>query len=300
MNQPPFLVKGDKIAIVSTARKISREEVQPAVNLFESWGLSVVFSEFLFAEDRQFAGTEEQRTKGLQQFLDDKDVQAIVCARGGYGTVQIIDQFDFTTFKKHPKWIVGYSDVTTLHTHIHANVGVQTIHGTMPINFPKNGTENESTQSLKKALFGELDSYHFDAHPLNIIGETVGELIGGNLSILYSLSGTNSAVNMNGKILFMEDLDEYIYHVDRIMMNLRKSDWLKGVNGIVVGGMSDMNDNTIPYGQTAEEIIRQRTEDLGIPVAFNFPAGHLEPNKAIYFGRKCQLVVGEDSSTLAY
>tara|TARA_R110002049_G_scaffold58799_7_gene159531 strand:+ start:3191 stop:4093 length:903 start_codon:yes stop_codon:yes gene_type:complete len=300
MNQPPFLVKGDRIAIISTARKISRKEINPAIQLFEKWGLEVVLSEFLFTEDRQFAGTEEQRTKGLQQFLDDTNIQAIVCARGGYGTVQVIDQLDFTSFKKHPKWIVGYSDVTTLHTHIHENVGVQTIHGTMPINFPKDGSENESTLSLKKALFGELDSYHFDGHPLNISGETSGEIIGGNLSILYSLSGTNSAADMKGKILFMEDLDEYIYHIDRMMMNLRKSDWLRGVKGVLVGGMSDMNDNAVPYGQTAEEIIRQRTEDLGIPVAFNFPAGHLEPNKALYFGRKCQLVVGKEGSALIY
>lgn len=300
MIQPPFLVKGDKIAIVSTARKISKEEVSPAIALFESWGLEVVLSEFLFSVDNQFAGSEIERSKGLQQFLDDNDCRAIVCARGGYGTVQLVDFLNFSAFKLNPKWIVGYSDVTTLHTHIHENVRVQTIHGTMPINFPKDGEENESTLSLKNALFGELSSYTFNTHSLNSLGEAKGELIGGNLSILYSLSGTNSAVDMNGKILFMEDLDEYLYHIDRMMMNLRKSSWLKGVQGIIVGGMSDMNDNAIPYGKTAEEIISERTKDLGMPVAFNFPAGHINPNKAIYFGRSCQLSVSEDSSSLVF
>ncbi len=300
MIQPPFLVKGNKLAIVSTARKISKEEVSPAIALFESWGLEVVLSQFLFSADNQFAGSEIERSKGLQQFLDDNNCRAIVCARGGYGTVQLIDQLNFSAFKLNPKWIVGYSDVTTLHIHIHENVGVETIHGTMPINFPRDGGENESTLSLKRALFGELTSYNFPSHQLNINGKAKGELIGGNLSILYSLSGTNSAVDMNGKILFMEDLDEYLYHIDRMMMNLRKSSWMKGVQGIIVGGMSDMNDNAIPYGKTAGEIIHERTKNLGIPVAFNFPAGHINPNKAMYFGRSCQLSVSEHSSSLVF
>lgn len=300
MQQPAFLEVGDQVAIVSTARKISQEELSPAIQVIENWGLKVVFSEALFEVFHQFAGTEKQRLANLQHWLDDKNVKAIICARGGYGTVQIVDRLDFSFFKKHPKWIAGYSDVTTLHTHIHQHVKVETIHGTMPINFPKDGTDNESTLSLKAALFGELSTYSFKSHPLNIKGEASGELIGGNLSILYSLSGTNSAVDMRGKLLFMEDLDEYIYHIDRMMMNLRKSDWLKGVQGIIIGGMSDMNDNAVSYGQTAEEIIRQRTEDLGIPVAFNFPAGHIEPNKAIYFGRKCHLLVSESGSKLSF
>ncbi len=300
MKRPPFLAIGDQVAIVSTARKISQEELYPAIQVIENWGLKVVLSDALFEVCHQFAGTEEHRLASLQQAMDDNSIKAIICARGGYGTVQLVDRLDFTAYKATPKWIVGYSDVTTLHTHIHENVGVQTIHGTMPINFPKDGTDNESTLSLKAALFGELPTYAFEPHSLNIVGDASGELIGGNLSILYSLTGTNSAVDMRGKLLFMEDLDEYIYHIDRMMMNLRKSDWLKGVQGIIVGGMSDMNDNAVPYGQTAEEIIRLRTEDLGIPVAFNFPAGHVEPNKAMYFGRKCHLSVSESGSKLSF
>ncbi len=300
MKQPPFLVEGDQVAIVSTARKISQEELYPAIQVMENWGLKVVMSDALFEVCHQFAGTEEQRLASLQQVMDDENIKAIVCARGGYGTVQLVDRLNFTKFSQSPKWIVGYSDVTTLHTHINEQVKVETIHGTMPINFPKDGTENESTRTLKAALFGELSTYTFEAHPLNIGGNVSGELIGGNLSILYSLSGTNSAVDMLGKLLFMEDLDEYIYHIDRMMMNLRKSKWLTGVKGIIIGGMSDMNDNAVPYGQTAEEIIRLRTEDLGIPVAFNFPAGHIEPNKALYFGRKCHLSVSESGSKLSF
>jgi muramoyltetrapeptide carboxypeptidase len=300
MIQPPYLTKGNTIGIVSTARKISKKELQPAVSLLESWGLNVVYSEHLFAEDHQFAGTEAQRTSSLQAFLNDETIHAVLCARGGYGTVQIIDQLDFSKFKSHPKWIIGYSDVTTLHCHIHQNVGVETIHGTMPINFPKDGSENESTRTLKQALFGQLERIDFESHEFNQLGESEGELIGGNLSILYSLSGTNSAVNTKGKILFMEDLDEYLYHIDRMMMNLKKSGFLSGLSGIIIGGMSDMNDNAIPFGKTALEIIKERTADLNIPIAFNFPAGHCEPNKALIFGRKCSLKVQENGSSLSF
>jgi len=300
MIQPPYLTSGNTVGIVSTARKISLEELQPAVSLLESWGLNVKFSKHLFAEDNQFAGSEAQRTESLQAFLDDGIIHAILCARGGYGTVQIVDQLDFTKFKSNPKWVIGYSDVTTLHCHVHQNVGVETIHGIMPINFPKDGSENESTKTLKQALFGQLKGYEFESHEFNQLGECEGELIGGNLSILYSLSGTNSAVNTKGKILFIEDLDEYLYHIDRMMMNLKKSGFLSGLKGIIVGGMSDMNDNAIPYGQTALEIIKNRVSDLDIPVAYNFQAGHCDPNKAIYFGRKCRLNVGKSGSSLQF
>ena len=300
MIQPAYLTSGNTIGIVSTARKISREELEPAIGLLESWGLNVKLSHHLFEVDHQFAGTEEQRRVSLQEFLDDENIHAILCARGGYGTVQIIDQLDFTKFKSNPKWLIGYSDVTTLHCHIHQHVELETIHGIMPINFPKDCSENESTKTLKQALFGELDQYAFESHEFNQLGECEGELIGGNLSILYSLSGTNSAVNTEGKILFIEDLDEYLYHIDRMMMNLKKSGFLSGLKGIVVGGMSDMNDNAIPYGMSALEIIKKRTSTLNIPVAFNFPAGHCEPNKALYFGRKCTLKVGERESILTF
>ena len=213
MEKPRYLRKGDKIAIVATARKIKLAELQPAIDVLNNWGLEVILGKNLWNEEYQFAGTTEQRTQDLQQALDDKNINAIFCARGGYGTVKIIDSIDFTEFKKHPKWIVGYSDVTVLHNHINQNFNIQTLHATMPINFSTNSAE--SLQSLKNALFGEKLSYQFDTHLLNRKGEAAGELVGGNLSIIYSLTGTNSILNTASKILFIEDLEEYLYHIDR-------------------------------------------------------------------------------------
>ncbi len=300
MKKPPYLKIGDTIAIAATARKISAAEIEPAVRFFESWGLKVKLSQYLFAEQHQFAGTEEKRVEAFQELLDDINVKAIVCARGGYGTVQIIDQLDFNQFAKSPKWIIGYSDVTTLHAHINKNLGVETIHATMPINFPKDGIENESLKTLKAAVFGKLEKYSWEYHSSNQLGQTSGELIGGNLSILYSLSGTNSMYDKKDKILFIEDLDEYLYHIDRMMMNLKKSTMLSSIKGLIVGGMSDMNDNTISFGQTALEIIQDRMKEYQIPVAYNFPAGHCEPNKALIFGRNVTFIVMKEGSHIYF
>ena len=294
MQKPLHLKQGDKVAIISTARKISEKEIEPAIEMLNKWGLIVVLGENLFKEDHQFSGTTKERTSDLQKALDDEMVKAVFCARGGYGTVQIIDELDFTKFVNSPKWIVGYSDVTVLHNQINQNFGIQTLHATMPINFPTN--TKESLESLRKALFGEELNYDFDAHELNRNGSVEGILVGGNLSIIYSLTGTNSQIDTKDKILFLEDLDEYLYHVDRMMQNLKRAGLLENLAGLIVGGMSDMNDNDIPYGKSAIEIILDAVKEYSYPVCFDFPAGHIDNNRALVMGKNVKLVVDESCS----
>jgi len=287
---------GDKIGIISTARKISLEELKPSIKLLEEWGLKVVFGKNLFEEDNQFSGTVSQRSSDLQSMIDDDSIKAILCARGGYGTVQIIDKVDFSHLIKNPKWIIGYSDVTVLHSHLH-QLGITSLHATMPINFEKNTPK--ALESLKSALFGLSDLTEINHHHFNRFGKVEGEIVGGNLSILYSLLGSDSDINTEGKILFIEDLDEYLYHVDRIMMNLKRNGKLKNLKALIIGGMSDMNDNTIPFGKTAEEIILEYIKEFDFPVCFNFPAGHLDDNRCIRLGGKSVLEVNKNGVSLS-
>ncbi len=292
MKRPPLLNKGDKIGIISTARKISTEEIAPAIKIFENWGLQVVKGKNLHQSFHQFSGTDEQRRQDLQQMLDDPQIKAIICSRGGYGTARIIDDIDFSSFAENPKWISGYSDVTALHSHIQRHYKVETLHASMPLNFPPDGSMNDSLLSLKKALFhGELEYELHDFEVFNDTGfeEISGTLTGGNLSMLYSLIGSGSDINVEGKILFIEDLDEYLYHVDRMMLNLRRSGKFSGIKALLVGWMSDMNDNPIPFGRDAHQIIQDNTDGLDFPVIFGMPAGHLEPNLALIMGRKIRI-----------
>jgi muramoyltetrapeptide carboxypeptidase len=293
---PAYLKKGDVIAIIATARKVSKEEIQPAIAFFESYGLSVVLGKNLFASNNQYAGNDLERTEDLQWALNDKNIKAIIIARGGYGSVRLIEHLDFTEFERHPKWIVGYSDVTVLHNAIH-NCGVATIHATMPLNFNKN---TEANQSKIDALFGNLKETVIEENYSNKEGIAKGELVGGNLSLLYSLSGTPFDINTKDKILFIEDLDEYLYHIDRMMMQLRLSGKLKHLKGLIVGGMTDMKDNAIPFGKFPEEIILDAVKDYDFPVCFDFPAGHIDRNLAMYFGRQIELNVTESGSEIKY
>lgn len=287
MIQPKHLQKGDTVAIVSTARKISKQELQPALDLLKSWGLSYILGNSIGAEDHQFAGNDELRADDLQTFLDNSEIKAIWCARGGYGTVRIIDSLDFTSFLKNPKWIVGYSDITVLHNQLH-KLGVQSIHAQMPMEIEKKSAATKET--LRKALFGEAYNIALDGdHSLNRQGTAEGIFVGGNLSILYSLCGSASSIDTKGKILFLEDLDEYLYHIDRMMQNLKRNGMLKDLSALIVGGMSDMNDNTIPFGKTAEEIIRSTVEVYDYPVFFGIPAGHVEDNRALILGKNISL-----------
>ena len=292
---PKKLRIGDKIGIISTARKITLEELSPAIKMIESWGFKVVLGANLFSEDNQFSGTIQQRGADLQSMIDDISIKAILCARGGYGTVQIIDIIDFSNLKNNPKWIIGYSDVTVLHSHLN-NLGIASLHATMPINFESN--TKESLNSLKNALFGNEKSIVCKAHLFNRLGKTEAEVVGGNLSILYSLLGSDSDIDTDGKILLIEDLDEYLYHIDRMMMSLKRNGKFTKLKGLIVGGMSDMNDNAIPFGKTAEEIILEYTKDYDFPICFGFPAGHLDDNRCIRLGVKSVLEISENGVSL--
>ncbi|MEC8852909.1 MAG: LD-carboxypeptidase [Bacteroidota bacterium] len=294
---PSKLKVGDKIGIISTARKISLQELTPAITILESWGLEVILGKNIFEKDNQFAGTVEQRSADLQSMVDNEDIKAILCARGGYGSVQIIGNIDFSSLRKSPKWIVGFSDVTVLHSHLN-NLGLATLHATMPINFATN--TDTAIESLKNVLFGNEKNIECSAHPFNKYGKVEAEIVGGNLSILYSLLGSESDVNTDGKILLIEDLDEYLYHIDRMMMSLKRSGKLDNLKGMIVGGMSDMNDNDIPFGKTADEIILQHTKDYDFPICFGFPAGHLNDNRTIVFGVKSLLEISAKKVRLTY
>ncbi|WP_133713018.1 S66 peptidase family protein [Myroides indicus] len=297
MIKPPYLKKGDKIAIVCTARKFSKEEAQPAIQLMESWGLQVVLGETIGKDNFQLGGTDEDRVNDFNKQLANPEIKAIWCARGGYGTVRIIDQIDFGLLTKSPKWIIGFSDVTVLHSHIH-KLGIETIHGIMAFSVPK-ATE-KAKDTLYHALFNGRLEYKIKSCELNKYGNAQGELVGGNLSILYSLLGSPSAIDTNDKILFIEDLDEYLYHLDRMMYNLKRNGVLDNLRGMIVGGMTDMHDNEIPFGQKAHEIILSAVSDKIYPVVFDFPSGHGAENNALILGRKIVLETNPQESVLKF
>ncbi|HAF30319.1 MAG TPA: LD-carboxypeptidase [Bacteroidales bacterium] len=291
MITPAFLKKGDKIGIIAPARKIYQDEIEASITVFERWGLEVELGKNIFEQDRQFAGTDEQRAADLQYMMDNPEIKAIVCVRGGYGTVKTLKLLDFSTFLKNPKWLVGYSDITALHAHLNQNLKVKSIHGTMPFNFPKDASENEAVLTLKRTLWGEQNIYEIEAHEFNRTGKARGELIGGNLSVLYSIAGTKYDIDTTNKILILEDLDEYLYHIDRMMMNLKYSGKLNYLKGLIVGGMTDMKDNQISFGKSAYEIIRDATAEYNYPVCYNFPVGHIKNNYSLILGSGVELEI---------
>jgi muramoyltetrapeptide carboxypeptidase len=295
--QPKHLQQGDLVAIVTTARKIDREDIQKAIELLESWGLNAVVGRTIGKADHQFGGTDADRITDFQQAMDNDAVKGIWCARGGYGTVRILDALDFSKFIKSPKWVIGFSDVTALHSHIH-NLGVQTIHGLMPITV--SSSSDKALSSLKKVLFGNPLEYKTQCESKNKYGKVEGEIVGGNLSMLYSLLGSRSAIKTDGKILFIEDLDEYLYHIDRMMMNLKRNGYFDNLKGLIVGGMTKMNDNTIPFGKNAKEIILDNIKEYDFPVCFNFPAGHLKDNRTLVFGETVILNVQKNETILSF
>lgn len=297
MTTPPYLKKGDTVAILATARKIDEATLQPAIKLLESWGLKVVLGKTIGREENQLAGADWYRATDFQEMLDNPNIKAIWAAKGGYGTVRIIDRIDFTNFKKNPKWIIGFSDVTVLHSHIN-NMDIETIHSMMALS-TKTATA-QATETLRKSLFGEVLSYKVAAHPFNRTGKASGEIVGGNLSVLYSILGSESETNLDGKILFIEDLDEYLYHIDRMMMNLKRSGKLAGIKALIIGGMTSMNDNDIPWGKNSFEIIQDIVKDYKFPVIYDFPAGHIKDNRALIFGRNISVDVTATGSTLQF
>lgn len=294
--RPPALQQGDTVYLLGTARKISVAEIEFAIATFKSWGLEVVLGKTIGAEAHQFAGDDQCRKDDFQTALDNPDVRAIICARGGYGTVRMMDDLNFDAFMKHPKWIVGFSDITYLHVHVTNSIGIQTLHSSMPFALDKKTPE--ALETMRQELFGHKCRFDVATHPLNRSGNARGFLIGGNLSILYSITGTKSGMNTSGKILFLEDLDEYLYHIDRMMMNLKRSGKLHDLAGLVVGGFSDMHDNDTSFGKNAYEIIAEHVQEFNYPVCFDFPAGHIPDNRALVMGRKYTLEVTNQKASL--
>jgi len=269
-----------------------------AVKLLESWGLEVVLGETVELSFHQFAGDDEQRARDMQCFIDDDSIKAIIAARGGYGTIRMIDKVDFGNFARHPKWLVGFSDITILHTHLFSNYNTQTIHGQMPVNIPD--ASSKSLETLRKALFGEEFSYEFTSLDNNQGGEAQGVLIGGNLSLLMAVSGSVSDMDYSGKILFIEDVGEYLYAIDRMIRTLDRAGKLKNLAGLIVGSFTEIKDNDIPFGQTVNQVIMDVVAGYGYPVCFDFPAGHVPDNRSLIFGRNVSLSVRDSIVTVKY
>lgn len=288
----PFLKQGSKIAIAAPARMVKPEEMEYAIHWLEERGFVPIYDEKLFAGHYIFAGDDDLRAAVLQEYLDDKNVDAIWLARGGYGSIRIIDKLDFTQFLQHPKWIIGFSDTTVFHGKLN-RLGCPSLHASMPYCFENKTIE--AKQSLFDALMGKPLHYEFPAHPLNWIEQMEGEIVGGNLSVLYSMIGSNTFPDLDGKILFIEDVDEYIYHIDRMMRALKRAGKLEHLKGLVIGGLTQIHDNTDAFGQSVEEVIAEVVSEYGYPICFNFPAGHFDDNRAIVFGQKVSVKVTSPS-----
>lgn len=302
---PPYLKPGDVIGITCPSGYISFEEIQPAVDKLKEWGFQVRLGHTVGTRDFSFAGNDEYRVKDFQNMIDDDSVRGILLGRGGYGAVRIIDAIDFTKFAKHPKWIIGFSDATVFHSHINKNFGIATIHSKMCNSFPSdwnNATPQQidSIDSIKKCLIGDNMQYAVSTNPFNKAGNAEGILVGGNLSILQNLAATKSDINTDGKILFIEEVEEYLYSIDRMLCNLKRSGKLNNLKGLIAGGFDKIkpDDPGEDFGKTVYEIILEKVKEYNYPVCFDFPVGHQKENYALKCGVKHQLNVSDNSVTL--
>lgn len=294
---PPYLKKGDRVGIVAPAGFMPIEKMEACVNALQDWGYNVRLGATTHSHSANyFSGTDEERLQDLQAMLDDDEIQAILCARGGYGTSRIIDGLRFRRFKKHPKWIVGFSDITLLHSHLYTNYGIASLHAPMAAAF--NEGENPYLQSLQAALEGWPAQYECEAQDLNRAGEAEGELVGGNLTLLAHAMGSASDIKCKHKILFIEDIGEYLYNIDRMLWQLRRGGKLDKLAGLVVGGFSEMKDTERPYGQTVQEIIYAHVKEFDFPVCFGFPVSHGKENYALKVGVTHRLKVSGSGAVL--
>ena len=302
MIQPPYLKAGDTVAIVAPSGILNNREaeVQRSKALLNSWGLHVLVGKYVFSKDHHFAGTDEERCEDLQKALDDPSIKAIWCARGGYGTVRIIDKLDFTKFKKHPKWIVGYSDITVLHNTMN-NLGYQSLHAMMCTSMTEDQKDlYETIATFKKALFGEPLSYTLEGSEYNRVGTITAPLVGGNLTILQTMLGSKSSIDLKGKILFIEEIGEYKYHIDRMLQSMKRAGYFDDCVGVLVGDMTKIKKNTTPWGSSIEQLIIDALAEYKFPIAFHMHAGHDADNRALFLGRTVQLTVGTAQSTLVF
>ena len=299
--KPPSLKKGDTIIILSPAGKLKdRTAVDPGIELANHWGLVVFFGNHLLSQDNTFAGTDEQRLEDLQKAMDDPSIKAIWAARGGYGTVRIIDDLDFTKFAKNPKWVIGYSDITVLHNKIN-ELGYQSVHGQMPMTLDlEDPVQRESIKTLYQTLFGKKLQYKMESSASNREGESTGQLVGGNLSIVYSMLGSDTNLNMNGKILFIEDVGEALYHIDRMMISLKRAGYFKSCEGVIVGNFKLKKNEGNSFGKTLEEIVLEAVEGTDFPVVFNFPEGHLDDNRTLLLGSYVDMKVSNKKTRIRF
>ena len=299
--QPAYLKKGDTIAMVAPAGVIkNKEPIEKAIKILKSWGLHIVLGKHVFTNNFHFAGTDAQRVEDFQEALDNPSVKAIIAARGGYGTGRIIDAINFEAFKNHPKWIVGYSDVTVLHSHIHT-LGIETMHAAMGISF-LNETDDHlaSIASLKSTLFGQHLEYEILSSKYNQPGDVSGQLVGGNLSLLQNLVGTDSSIDTSNKILFIEEIGEYLYHIDRMLYGLKRNGYFENCKGLIIGGFSNIKKNSTPFGMTLEELVLNITKEYDFPILFDFPAGHENKNFPLILGREIKMKVGKTRSSVKF
>ncbi|MFN8437305.1 MAG: LD-carboxypeptidase [Cytophagales bacterium] len=290
---PPFLKEGDTVRVVAPARKVNAEEIEPQLQILKDWGLKIKYSPSFYSEYHQFAGTDEVRAADFNDALHDNEAKAILCARGGYGAVRIVDTIDFSVLLKNPKWIIGFSDITVFHNEIN-NLGLASLHGPMPLIFPK--IDSICMRYLKKTLFGDNFEIIIPNNPNNITGKVQGVLTGGNLSILVSMIGTKSDIDTKDKILFIEDLDEYYYHIDRMLHQMKRAGKLQNLKALVVGSMSEMKDNAVPFGISTYQMILNLVKEYNYPVIFDFPTGHESMNHSLILGGTYELTVGDRCS----
>ncbi len=300
--QPEYLIAGDTVAIVAPSGilKNRQGEVQQAVDLLKSWGLHAVVGKHVFSQANHFAGTDDERCEDFQKAMDDPTISAIWCARGGYGAVRILDKLDFTKLKTKPKWLIGYSDITALHSLFH-NQGFETIHAMMCVSLTKDLEGLEQTvATFKSAIFGETFTYTLAGTNYNRIGTASGELVGGNLTMLHTMLGSETSIDTSGKILFIEEIGEYKYHIDRMLQSLKRAGYFDNCAGVIVGDMTKLRKNTTLWGTSIEQLILDALADYDFPIAFNMPAGHEDDNRAMFLGRTVQLTVGTEQSTLVF
>lgn len=299
--RPPYLKKGDTIVILSPAGRLrDRQGVEAATELANRWGLVVFYGNHLLSQEGSFAGSDKDRQEDLQKALDDPGIKAIWASRGGYGTVRIVDNLDFSRFKQRPKWIIGFSDITILHNKLN-QLGYQSLHAHMPVTLDlENVEQKESIKSLHRALFGKKLDYKINKNEGNREGVGSGQLVGGNLSIVYSMLGSDTNLKMKGKILFLEEVGEALYHIDRMMISLKRAGYFEQCNGLIIGDFKLKENQGNPFGKTLQDIVLEATEGTSFPVVFDFPAGHVDDNRTLFMGSQVELNIGKRKSKIVF
>ena len=299
--QPEYLKSGDTISIIAPSGVLNNfdNKITKAINIFKSWGLNVVIGNHIFDKNGHFAGTDKNREKDFQKALDNKNIKAIWCARGGYGAVRIIDNLNFDSYLKNPKWIIGFSDITVIHNKLNL-LNSESIHAMMITGFDDIDQNNDSLSKLKNVLFGDNLSYSINSNKNNKTGKSEGILVGGNLTLIQSTIGSKTELKMKDKILFIEEIGEYAYHIDRMLHSLKRADYFENCKGLIVGQISDVKKNTTDFGRSINELILDVLDEYNFPILFDFPAGHEKTNFPIILGRKVILDVSKSKSKVIF